>query len=137
MSADQKLLLGKSRQGGVYQDTWIIPGGGIDEDETHEQALAREIMEETGLGVSEAKIQKMEINLNGQSEKTLKDTGETVLVDMVFYNYLITFPKNSDTYKTSGLDDFEQATWVPVSELRNYKVSPPTEASLIFLGYLE
>jgi ADP-ribose pyrophosphatase YjhB (NUDIX family) len=31
--------------------TWGIPGGGLDEDETVEQGLAREVLEETGLEV--------------------------------------------------------------------------------------
>ena len=40
-SSDSKLLLGKSRKGGVYAGNWIIPGGGIDEGETQLEALAR------------------------------------------------------------------------------------------------
>ena len=31
--------------------TWGIPGGGLDEDETVEEGLAREVLEETGLDV--------------------------------------------------------------------------------------
>jgi len=31
--------------------TWGIPGGGLDEDETVEQGIAREVLEETGLDV--------------------------------------------------------------------------------------
>lgn len=136
-SSDKKLLLGNSRKGGVYSGAWIVPGGGIDEGETEEQALAREILEETGLDISGAKVSKVDIQLTGQSEKTLKETNETVLVDMVFHNYLVEMPEASDVYQTNGLDDFENARWVPFEELKNLTMSPPTIETLRVLGYLE
>ena len=43
LSNDGRVLIGKNVKGGVYEDLWVIPGGGIDEGETAEDALKREI----------------------------------------------------------------------------------------------
>ncbi|MDP3742396.1 MAG: NUDIX hydrolase [Candidatus Micrarchaeota archaeon] len=47
---DGKILLAKIRDNGY----WTLPGGGIEENETLENALSREIMEETSLQVVSA-----------------------------------------------------------------------------------
>jgi len=51
-SSDNKILLGKSRKGGVYHGTWMVPGGGIEEGETMRDAVIREIREEVGVDIS-------------------------------------------------------------------------------------
>lgn len=39
ISKDNKMLMGKGRNGSVYKDCWLIPGGGVDEGETKLQTL--------------------------------------------------------------------------------------------------
>ncbi len=94
-SSDGKLLLGKNIKGGVYPDHWVIPGGGIEPNETKIDALKREIKEETGIDITTAEIEQIEGVLNGQSEKVLRETGEKVLVDMDFYNFKVTLQEKN------------------------------------------
>lgn len=32
-----------------YPERWIVPGGGVEQDETHETTAVREILEEAGV----------------------------------------------------------------------------------------
>jgi 8-oxo-dGTP pyrophosphatase MutT (NUDIX family) len=47
--ADHILLIHRKREGNEY---WVLPGGGVETGEDSEQALLREVLEETGLGVN-------------------------------------------------------------------------------------
>jgi 8-oxo-dGTP diphosphatase len=52
---DNKILLVK-RAVEPFKDFWALPGGGIDFDETAEEALQHEVLEETGLKLLSAKF---------------------------------------------------------------------------------
>lgn len=52
---ENKILLIK-RAVEPFKDYWALPGGGIDFDETAEEALQHEILEETGLRLFSAKF---------------------------------------------------------------------------------
>lgn len=133
-SKDAKLLFGKSRKGGVYAGTWIIPGGGIDEGETQLEALFREIMEETGIDIRNAIIEKIPGKLTGKSEKVLKDNNERVLVDMTFYNYSVRLSSNADEVNVVTEDDFVEPVWLARGEIDKIALSPPTLTTLRRLG---
>ena len=135
-SNDGYLLLGKSYKGGVYQGSWIVPGGGIEPGETNDQALKREVLEETGIDISAQKIEKMNIDLKGQSQKTLRETGETVLVNMIFHNFLVTMDKSSRDIEASSEDDFTNPTWHRQTELSDLELSDPTKETLAKLGLI-
>lgn len=135
-SGDGKLLLGKSIKGGVYPDHWVVPGGGIESDESREEALRREVLEETGIDTRNAQIEQIDGALNGQSEKTLRDTGEHVLVDMSFYNYKVQLQEEADSVSILNEDDFMDAHWFAKEELKALKLSPPTVTTLQKMGLL-
>ncbi len=46
-----RYLLGKRPQGGMLEGLWEFPGGKVEEDETYEEALQRELKEELGVEV--------------------------------------------------------------------------------------
>lgn len=135
-SNDKHVLLGKNNQGGVYDDLWVIPGGGIDEGETKEQAVQREILEEVGIDISDAKVELMPDVQTGITEKTLRDTGERVLVDMTFYNFKVDIDLPSHKIDIKLEDDFGYAEWVSFDDLTEKTYSPSVERLLKSLNLL-
>jgi 8-oxo-dGTP diphosphatase len=133
ISSDDKILLGKT---GVYSGLWVVPGGGINPGETKLEALRREILEETGIDTDGMKIEDMKVDLTGESEKNLRDTGERVHVKMRFHNYLISVLLPAYKVKIKTTDDLVDATWFSRQELPKLNLSPPTVSSLQKLGYL-
>ncbi|MBC7836933.1 NUDIX hydrolase [Acetobacteraceae bacterium] len=136
-SSDKKLFVALSSKGEVYPDTWKIPGGGVEEGEDKEQALIREVLEETGIDVSNCKIELVDDDMVGESQKTLKDTGEEVLAKMQFFTYKITLDKPADEIEVH-LDprEFSEYRWVEISELNTLTFSPPSIELFTKLGYL-
>jgi len=135
-SNDNKLLLGKSRKGGVYKDCWIIPGGGIEEGETKLEAATRETVEEVGIDITPYKVQLLDTVLTGESEKVLRDTNEKVMVDMTFYNFTVHADKPASKIVISCDDDIAEASWHPVAELAKLNLTPPIKTTLQNLGLI-
>ncbi len=136
-SKDGKLFQGKKDKGGVYDDCWHIPGGGIESGEDKTTALAREVQEETGIDISSYTTELIDDEGTGQSEKTLKDTGEKVLVEMHFFVYKITIAdKNADEINVELNDDLIEYQWTEPSDLKNIKLTPPSMVLFKRLGYL-
>jgi 8-oxo-dGTP pyrophosphatase MutT (NUDIX family) len=134
-SSDNKVLLGKNKKGGVYEGSYVVPGGGVDDGETNEQALRREMLEETGIDITGGII--AEINASsGAHEKTLRDTGERVFVKMNFYDYKITLSIDSDKIIVSADDDWTSPTWFTSDELRDEVICLPTTQTLKKIGFL-
>lgn len=134
-SKDGKLLLGKNRHGGVYEGSFVVPGGGVNERETKLEALRREMFEETGIDIDNAEVSKLN-ETSGQNKKTLRETGERVFVEMDFYNYRIMIPNNSSDIKLLTEDDWAEPQWFTFDELTNLPLSPPTKQTLIKAGLI-
>lgn len=138
-SKDEKLFLGKKNpnKGGVYADCWHIPGGGVNDGETDLVALKREIKEETGIDVANCKIELVDDQGKGQSEKVLKETGEKVLCNMDFIVYkVLVYDKNSNEIKVSLDDDLEEYIWQDLKNLKSLKLTPPSVELFTKLGYI-
>lgn len=70
------------------------------------------------------------------SEKTLRETGERVIVEMQFYNFMVRLPHVAEAIIVQTQDDFVEAYWADRAELVDLKLSPPTVVTLQKLGYL-
>lgn len=135
-SKDDKILLGKNRPGGVYEGSYVIPGGGVEPGETNEQALRREMLEETGIDTDLAEV--TEINrATGQHEKTLQDIGERVLVMMSFYDYRVLLAENATDVAIHADSDWMNPEWFSSSELVADEISSPTRRTLRKIGFLK
>lgn len=139
LSKDGKLFQGRKdpSKGGVYADCWHIPGGGIDVGEEKVDALIREVREETGIDVSAYPIELVDDVGGGTSEKTLKDTGETVLCEMKFFIYRIVLgDQNAEDVEVSLNDDLVEYAWTDLVDLGRLKLTPPSVELFKRLGYL-
>ena len=128
LSKDKKVLLTRknSKRDEVYPGLWIVPGGGIEGGEKGEQALIRETKEELGIDISCYEIKLVDDEGTGESPRSLN--GERILCKMRFFDYLVNIDdKNSDEIKIVLDDELEAYTWVKPEDLKNYKLSPPTE----------
>ncbi len=121
-----KILLGyRPKERYPYPDSWHIPGGGINlGEETCEEAVLREIKEETGLEV-------------GNLGKVHWDTGfePNKHREMTYYTYLV-FKGDYISGEVSAGDDLEHFEWVDILDLKNYKLAVPSVALFKHLGYL-
>lgn len=138
-SKDKKLFMGKKdpNSGGVYTDCWHIPGGGIESNESKVDALKREVLEEVGIDIGSCKIELVDDSNKGTAEKTLKETGEKVLVEMHFNVYkVIVDDKTSGEIVVSLNSDLVEYRWFALDELPNVKHTPPSIKLFKKLGYL-
>jgi len=136
-SSDRRILLGKHADGGVYQGLWTVPGGGVEPGETTLEAVKREVWEEIGLDISSASITPIVKDfLTGTSEKTLRDTGETVIVQMRFNDFIIAMPLPAADMLINPRDEFAAVQWLPVDTLDSSQLAPGVVKRLTKLGYI-
>ena len=137
-SSDGKLLLGQTdpAAGSVYMGTWIIPGGGVEPGETKLEALKRELMEEIGLDIADLDVRLVDDSATGSSEKTLRDSGERVMVAMNFFDYEIHLATTAELSAVTTSEELVKLHWVERADLAKTALSPPTIELLKKLGYM-
>jgi ADP-ribose pyrophosphatase YjhB (NUDIX family) len=103
------LLIHRFKEGREY---WVIPGGGVEEGESLETALKREMIEETGL-----KIISFEL---------VKTIGEQYIYTCVLSDGEVVLggPEDKDNSEANKYI----LTWVPIDEAKKIEVLYPIEA---------
>lgn len=101
ISGDKILLIHRKKEGKEY---WVFPGGGVEEGETNEQAVIREVKEETGLEATNVR-----------------------LAGGVFYYCEVEYSKpelgGPEKQKMNELDWY-QPEWIELSEITDMEIYP-------------
>ena len=95
---------------------WCLPCGYLDYDETLEEALQREVFEETGVLLDKDCTELLEVNSNPKSDKRQNVT----------FRYQAIAKENdianiSLTTANSELNEVSDIKWIPYSEVDNYE----------------
>lgn len=111
----EKVLLIK-RAGGLQAGKWAFPGGVVEGRESDENALKREILEETGLEIK--KIVRKVSDYNYKREDNSKTEGTSYLV----------LVKKTRLVKNTEVLEFK---WASIEELESLNVIPGIEEEAI------
>jgi 8-oxo-dGTP pyrophosphatase MutT (NUDIX family) len=133
VSADDKILLGRKKAGGVYVDYLHNPGGGVEEGESDNEALRREVLEETAIDIATARVSLIDNQGHGEAVKTLS-SGEKVLVKMQFNVYKAELEELSDAVKVIAGDDLDDLQWFDLNDLESINFTPPAKEQFQRIG---
>ncbi len=86
----------------TYAPGWLLPGGGVERGEIAEEAAAREVLEETGIVLSEP------LKLHGAYNNDAAFVGDYVLLFKA---------QSSDTVSFKGTVEIAEARYFPATDL--------------------
>jgi len=108
---DKILLIHRKKEGKEY---WVFPGGGIEDAETGEETVLREINEETGLIAKNAVLAFMDFNVNAEHPFYFVEVeGEEVKL-------------GGPEVERNSENNWYQPEWVELSEVPNINLVPET-----------
>jgi len=110
LDGDQILL--EKRKNSPGKGKWAVPGGLVDLGETAEQAVIREVKEETGLEVYEPRLVDV-VNYISLGERG------SVMYHYVIIDYIVT----SKGGKPKAASDADDLKWVPFNEVEEYDLT--------------
>lgn len=123
----QILMLKKQPGVGPYAGTYLTPGGGVNPGETLDEAVQRELFEETGVRVKN--LQRFSF----EDAVTANWKGDEIHFIMLAYtgDYI-----SGDLKPTEGNDDLlAEVRWVSPEELKTLPLSPPLKKWLKMMKY--
>ncbi|MEM1564298.1 MAG: NUDIX hydrolase [Candidatus Bathyarchaeia archaeon] len=115
---DGKILLEK-RRGEPAKGKWSVPGGLVELGETAEEAVVREVKEETGLDVADPELIDVVDNI-------VRDENGEVKYHFVIIDYFVKLKGG----EMRAADDAEELRWVPLGEAEKYDLTKTLRAFL-------
>jgi nucleoside triphosphatase len=104
---DNKILLCKSHK---WNNKYIIPGGHIELGEKMEEALRREIREETGLEIYDVRLISIKESVY---DKTFHDKKHFIFIDYIC---------KTDSYNIVLNEEAQEYEWVDLNEIDNFEL---------------
>ncbi len=124
-----QILLGlKKQKRGVFPGTWHNLGGGVEEGETLEQALRREVKEESGLEI--ASFERMSFS-DGVATKHKDGKSEEI-----YHVFLGFFCKTKNGKLIPG-DEFEKLSWFDKKDLAKTDINPFAREGFVRSGWIK
>jgi nucleoside triphosphatase len=112
---DNKILLCKSHK---WDNKYVIPGGHIELGESMEDALKREILEETGLEIYDIKLISLKESIYSDNFHKQKH--------FIFIDYIC----KTDSYSVTLNEEAQEYNWVNLDEIDSYKLGGFTKELL-------
>ncbi|MDD3648388.1 MAG: NUDIX domain-containing protein [Candidatus Dojkabacteria bacterium] len=130
-SNDEILLVRKKN---TLQKGWQTPSGGVEGNESLQEALKREVMEETNLRIKNLEF----IGIDEEELPILFEEGFVKKWRCIFMHYrakIVSIRGLKQAVQSRGVepsagDDAKEARWVPIKQLKRYKLSKLTEKVL-------
>lgn len=113
LKKEDKILIAKKREGKPLAGLWEFPGGKIEEGETPEESIIRELMEEMNI----------KVRVNEYVGESIYDYGDGKIISLKGFTAEI-------IEGNIKLTDHDEYKWVTLEEIYNYKVAP-ADISLI------
>ncbi len=108
---DGKLLIGK-RRSEPGKGKWSVPGGLVELGESTEQAIIREVKEETGLDVCDPELVDV-VN------RIIFDEKGAIKYHFVIIDYFLKLKGG----ELRAADDAEELRWVPLEDLEKFNIT--------------
>ncbi len=115
---DGKILLEK-RKGEPGRGKWSVPGGLVELGETTENAVIREVKEETGLIVADPQLIDVVDNI-------VRDENGEMKYHFVIIDYFLRLKGG----EPKAADDAEELKWIPLNEVEKYDLTKTFRAFL-------